>query len=144
MKLTTLLTTILILTTSQVVYAQRAVMGLPVDNKGTPLIAALGLPSTCSQTVTTATYTQSCDVPANTGDNTGRMFRGIQIYNPSMTASVFVCLGPASGCLTDMIKIRPQSAVTQDFALYGPGNNVTKVWFRLSAPGSEVIDVNIW
>jgi len=124
--------------------AQRSVQGLPIDNKGTPLIAALGLPFTCSQTITTDTYTQSCDMPANTGDNTGRMYRGIQIYNPSLTASVFVCLGPTASCATDMIKIRPGAAVTQDFALYGPGNAVTKVWFRLSAPGSEVVDVNIW
>lgn len=134
----------LILMAPGISFAQRSVMGLPVDNRSTPLIAGLGLPSTCSQTVTTATYTQSCAVPANTGDNTGRMFRHIQIYNPSSTASVFVCLGPDAACSTDMIKVRPGAAVTQDFALYGPGNAVTKIWFRLSSAGSEVVDVNIW
>lgn len=124
--------------------AQRSAMGLPVDNKGTPLIAGLGLPSTCTQTVTTATYTENCAIPANTGDNTGRMYRHIQVYNPSSTASVFVCLGNSTSCATDMIKIRPGAAVTQDFALYGPGNLVTNIWFRLSSAGSEVVDVNVW
>lgn len=125
------------------IYAQRAVQGLPVDRMSTPLIAGLGLPSMCETTVTTNTYTQYCSMPAATGENTGRMWRHIQIYNPSTSKSVYVCLG-ASSCATDMIKIRPGAAVTQDFALYGPGNSISRIWLRLSSAGSEVVDVNLW
>lgn len=129
---------------SSMCFAQRSAMGLPVDNKGTPLIAGLGLPSMCEVSTTTATYTEYCQLPANTGDNTGRMFRHIQVYNPSTARSVYVCLGNDTSCATDMIKIRPGSTISQDFALYGPGNLVTRVWLRLSSAGSETVDVMTW
>jgi hypothetical protein len=125
-------------------FAQKSVMGLPVDNRGTPLIAGLGLPSMCEVSTSTATYTEYCQLPANSGDNTGRMFRHIQVYNPSSTKSVYVCLGNDTSCATDMIKIRPGAAISQDFALYGPGNLVTRVWLRLSSAGSETVDVLTW
>ena len=134
----------LILMIPGISWGQRSVQGLPVDNKGTPLVAALGLPFSCEKTVTTATYTEYCDMPANTGNNQGRMYRGIQIYNPSTTDSAYLCFGDATGCSTDMIKVRPGCAVSQDFALFGPGNNVTRIWLRLESAGSEVIDVNLW
>ena len=125
-------------------YAQRAVQALPTDNKSTPLIAGLGLPAMCETTVTAATYVAFCAVPASSGDNTGRSWRHIQIYNPSTTKSVYVCLGDTSSCSTDMIKIRPGAAVTQDFALFGPSNSAPRIWLRLSSAGSEVVDVNLW
>jgi tetrahydromethanopterin S-methyltransferase subunit H len=124
--------------------AQRAQLGLPTDNKATPLIAGLGLPAMCETTVTTATYTEYCAVPSSSGENTGRAWRHIQIYNPSTSKSVYVCLGGTSSCSTDMIKIRPGAAVTQDFALFGPSNEAPRIWLRLSASGSEVVDVNLW
>ena len=125
-------------------YAQRSAMGLPVDNKGTPLVAALGMPSLCEVTTTTATYTEYCQLPANTGDNSGRMYRAIQVYNPSSTKSVYVCLGNDTSCTTDYIKVRPGCTISQDFSLFGPGNLVTRVWLRLSSSGSEVVDVMTW
>ena len=125
-------------------YAQRAVQGLPIDNKGTPLIAGLGLPSMCEVAVSAATYTAFCQLPTNTGDNTGRMFRHIQVFNPSATNSVYVCLGNNTSCATDMIKIRPGAAISQDFALYGPGNLVTRVWLRETSTESLTVDVMSW
>lgn len=135
---------LLLLILPSIVFGQRSQLGLPTDNKATPLIAGLGLPAMCETTVTTATYTEYCAVPASTGENTGRAWRHIQIYNPSTSKSVYVCFGGTSSCSTDMIKIRPGAAVTQDFALFGPSNAAPRIWLRLSSAGSEVVDVNLW
>lgn len=127
-------------------FAQRSVQALPVDNKGTPLIAGLGLPYLCEVSVSLATYNAGavCSLPANSGEETGRMYRHIMIYNGDTADSAYVCLGNSTSCVTDMIKVRPESGLAQDFALYGPGNSITTLWVRMGSAGAATVDVMFW
>lgn len=126
-------------------FAQQTSLRLPRDSMNTPLIAGLGLPQLCEVAVTLATYDPAavCQLSFS-GVNQQRQYRHIMALNPSTTDSAYICFGSDTGCSTDMMKLRPGYSLTQDFGFFGVGNNITRVWVRMSAPGATTVDVTVW
>jgi len=131
-------------------FAQRSVQVMPIDAQSNPLDSSLGLPWACEVALTSASYggSQYCDLPANSGQNTGRVYRAIAIYNPSSTLKIYLCFGSSSGCSTettsDMMIVPPSLGLVEDHALYGINSNTTRVWFRLSSAGTVTVSAQGW
>ena len=144
MKLKLLLSSFLFFIASTA-FAQQSILRIPRDNQNTPIYGALGLPTLCDAVpVTLATYDVGarCLLPVG-GQDTNRQFRAIMLSN-SGARTLYVCLGGSAGCTTDHLKLRPGFQIVHDYAYFGQGNNITHVWLRLDAPGTETFDVMIW
>lgn len=120
---------------------------VPKDVTNTPIYGALGLPVFGTATVTAATFADFMTVPL-TGDNSGRQYRAICIYNPSSARELSVCFG--SGCTTAQIKIPAGNAGTVggglclDNVYFGFFNDITVIRAALDTTGSVTPEITIW
>lgn len=118
---------------------------VPRDKYNTPINSGLGLPYLIEPTVTNTTFDNTNRVALTfTGVDIGRQYRHLSIYNPSGTLGVYVCLGDSTGCSRDMFKAPAGLGVADDFAYFGVMNDVTYLYYRISAAGSVVPVIRWW
>lgn len=117
----------------------------PKDKNNVPVYAGLGLPYLIEPTITNTTYDLTNRTAISlSGDDNGRQYRHLWIYNPSATISIYVCVGNAGGCSSDMWKAPAGLGVVDDYAYFGIYNSITHVYYRLSSTGSVVPVIRWW
>lgn len=126
------------------VFAQQSAMPVPRDPVNEPVYKGLSKPYFSEAVeLTTDSYVILYTLPA-TSENYRRHWTGIAVRNPSGTRSVYVCLGTATACTTDAMKIPPSLGFALDGIYYGPLNSITTVWGKLDAAGSVTPEVTVW
>ncbi len=124
------------------VYASNPV---PKDQANTPVYIGTGRPYFSeATTLTTTSYVALFTLPSTSQEDKTRTWRGLAVYNPSISASVYICLGDSTSCSTDMMKVPPSLGLVLDQTYFGPLNSVTTVWGKLSTGGSVVPEVTVW
>lgn len=120
---------------------------VPKDKYSTPIISGLGLPFLHEPTITNTTYDNTNRVALTfTGQDVGRQYRHLLIYNPSGTLGVYVCAGgnDVSSCTRDMWKAPATLGVADDFAYFGVLNSITYLYYRISSAGSVTPVIRWW
>lgn len=128
---------------SPLALAQQSIVPVPKDPFNTPIYGSSGYPSLYEVALTTSSYALIATLPT-TGINQGRSWRHIMVRNPSTTRTVYVCLGDATSCATDMIKVPPEFGIAMDDMLLNAGINITSIWGRLDSAGSVTPEVHVW
>jgi hypothetical protein len=117
---------------------------VPKDQSNTPIYSGTGKPVFSEAvTLTSGTYAGLLTLPT-TGENGSRHWKGIAVYNPSTTRSVYICIGAAATCSVDAMKIPSSTGIALDQVYFGPINDVVKIWGKLDAPGSVVPELTVW
>ncbi len=128
-----------------VAIAQQSIIKAPRDSTNAILYAGLGLPYLIEPTITNTTYDNTNRTAlSSTGADTGRQYRHLWIYNPSTSLGVYVCVGDSTGCSTDMWKAPFGVGVVDDFAYFGAANNMTYIYYRISAGGTATPIIRWW
>lgn len=118
---------------------------LPKDINGVAMHdESLGLPVFSEAVTISSTAMAAVLTLPTSGNNASRQWRKLMVRNPSAARSVYVCLGSASSCSTNMLKVNVSTTVVLDGLYFGPMNTVTTIWGALDAAGSVVPEVTIW
>lgn len=127
-------------------FAQQSALSLPRDSRANPLSAGLGLPYLYELTsITNTTYDVSHRVTLSVaGPDYQRQWRHMQMFNLSAARSVYICAGDSTGCSRDMWKANAATAIVDDYAFFGPGNNITHLYYRIDSSGTANLDLRIW
>lgn len=136
---------LLALIVSRGTFSQQSIIKAPRDSTGAILYAGLGTPYLIQPTLTNTTYSTGVRTQLSiTGIDTGRQYRHLWLYNPSSTLGLYVCVGTASGCSTDMWYAPPSVGVVDDFAYFGTASNTPYVYYRISGSGTVMPTLRWW
>lgn len=119
---------------------------LPQDIHGRSVQGGLGNPIAISASAISATSFGTHYVAVDqSGDNAGRNYRHIHIYNPDTSRTMYVGFSSGTSApASASIKILPQTHVVYDNILLGPNNDKTYIHVYQSASGTSSIDITYW
>lgn len=119
---------------------------LPQDIHGRSVDAGLGTPIAISASAISATSFGTHYVQIDqTGDNEGRNYRHIDVYNPSASSTVYVGFSSSTSAPASVsIKLQPQQGKVYDSILLGPNNNQTYIHVYQTGAASCAVDITYW
>lgn len=127
------------------VFATQYKYAVPKDIVNTPIYGGLGTPRYSDSVVLVAPgFVDVMTVPL-TGNDAGRMYRHICVFNPSATANVHVCFG--TGCSSTEMSIPASTSgmgLCLDHTFFGADNQVTVIRAELSTAASVSPQIQIW